>query len=189
MRGEDWRYADARPHTAWRAAAGLAATTVLLLCATVFVVGPAFGAWRLLPILSGSMRPDLPVGALAIATPEFVSDVHAGQVIIFRLPVGDHRTVAHRVTRVIKRGSEPIVQTKGDANPVADPFQAQLQGSQVWLVRWNVPLVGYAVLWAQRARLLIAALLAAVLIIPAALFWGRRDAQLSVGRLRRARER
>ena len=188
MHDDDWKYAQAHRRVTWRTIAALAGTAVALLAVIAFAVGPAFGAWRITPILSGSMRPDLAVGSLAIATPEFVSDVHPGQVIVFRTPVGDHLTVAHRVIQVIQGGAEPIVQTKGDANAAPDPFRAQLHGNEVWVVRGSVPLLGYAALAAARGRMLIAALLTAVLLIPVAVFLARSDLSASGHRLRRARQ-
>ena len=158
--------------TAWGAPLAVAGAVI------VFVIGPATGHWRLLPILSGSMSPRLGVGALAVATPEPPRSVRAGQVIVYRIPVGSHRTIAHRVLEVVRGGPEPIVRTKGDANRTADPWQARLTGSTLWVVRGSVPLLGYPTIALHNGRLLIASLLAGALALwLARLCWYRRPPQ------------
>ena len=143
----------------------LAVTSVLALIAglavlAVPVAGIASGRWRLLPILSGSMAPRMPTGSLALATPAPTASVRAGEVIIFKIPIGDHHLTAHRVVRVIRAGQHPVVETKGDANSRPDPWRARLGGSTVWRIRAAVPLLGYAAVYTGRARLLVLALAA-----------------------------
>jgi signal peptidase I len=143
----------------------LAPVTVLavlvgLAAVAVPIVGSATGRWRLLPILSGSMAPQIPTGALALGTPEPTSAVRPGQVIVFRIPIGDHHVTAHRVVRVIRPGSHPVVVTKGDANSRPDPWQARLAGTNVWRIRASAPFIGYAAVYVGRARLLVLALVA-----------------------------
>ncbi len=159
----------------WMALAWLATILIVVVAGVAFVVGPAMGRWRMLPILSGSMRPSLGVGALAVATPEPPTAIRVGQVIVFRIPVGDQHAIAHRVIQVVAAGNDPIVRTKGDANRSVDPWQAHLHGSVVWVVRGSVPLLGYVALALDRLRWLIAGLLAAVLILPAAAMWVRPE--------------
>jgi signal peptidase I len=144
-------------------------STGLLVLALASVCVPAAGLvtgrWRLLPVLSGSMGSQLPVGSLALATREPVSSVHVGEVIVFNAPIGDHHLVAHRVVRVLRQGARPTVETKGDANTSADPWRAQLAGPSLWTVRGHVPLVGYAAVYARRSwGLLLLALAVSILL-------------------------
>jgi signal peptidase len=132
---------------------------LLLLAALVAVALPAAGIatgrWRLLPILSGSMAPRLSTGSLALAVPAPQRSIRAGEVIVFNIPIGDHHLTAHRVMRVLNGGRNPVLTTKGDANATADPWRLKLSGDSAWIVRAQIPLVGYAVVFAQRWGLLL----------------------------------
>jgi signal peptidase len=132
---------------------------LLLLGALLAVALPAAGLvtgrWRLLPILSGSMAPRLPTGSLALAMPASKQSIRPGEVIVFDIPIGDHHQAAHRVTRVLTGGRNPVLETKGDANKTADPWRLQLSGTQAWIVRAQAPLAGYAVVFAHRWGLLL----------------------------------
>ena len=132
----------------FRVAASLAGTAVLTSAVLVLVgvgLGPRLGYYRSLTVISGSMQPAFAPGDVVIVTPEPVRDVRPGQVITYAIPVGDHHVETHRVVRVLRRGDHPVVVTKGDANATADPWKAELQGSQVWRYRFRIPLVGHAI--------------------------------------------
>ena len=136
-----------------RASMFLLVTAVLVLAFPL--AGIATGRWRLLPILSGSMAPRLPTGALALAMPASHGSVSAGDVVVFNIPIGDHHLTAHRVVRVLSAGRNPVVETKGDANSTPDPWRLRLNGGEVWTVRAHIPLAGYAVVFARRSRPLL----------------------------------
>jgi signal peptidase I len=142
------------------ASVSLLALLAGLLALAVPIVGIATGRWRLVPILSGSMAPHIPTGSLAIATPSPLSAIRPGEVILFKMPIGDHHLTAHRVVRVLRAGAQPVVETKGDANSMPDPWRARLSGTTLWQVRTAVPLLGYAATYAGRSRFLLLALAA-----------------------------
>jgi hypothetical protein len=81
------------------------------------VTGTASGSARrlyLLPVLSGSMRPDIPVGAtLGISTTARAAP-RDGDVIVFRQ--GD-ALVAHRRLWAVTAGPLALIYQKGDASP------------------------------------------------------------------------
>jgi len=135
------------------------ASILLLLAALLAVAGPAIGiatgSWRLLPILSGSMAPRLSTGSLALAMPAPQGSLRAGEILVFNIPIGDHHLTAHRVMRVLNRGRNPILTTKGDANSAADPWRLKLSGNSACIVRAHIPLLGYAVVFARRWGLLL----------------------------------
>jgi signal peptidase len=108
-------------------------------------IGPRTGLYRTLTVLSGSMTPGIPVGAVVIDSPERPQDLRVGQVITYQIPVDDHRVVSHRVVKILAGGPTPVVQTKGDANASPDPWMAQLGGSVVWRVRATIPKLGLAI--------------------------------------------
>lgn len=67
-----------------------------------------------LPMLSGSMAPAIPMGAILEIRVEAPRDCRAGEVVVFQ--VGD-KLIAHRVLLVLKLGPWRCVLEKGDANP------------------------------------------------------------------------
>jgi signal peptidase I len=136
---------------------------VLSAAAAVLVgVGLGTGRWRVLPVLSPSMRPTFEAGAAVVAVRAPSSSVRTGDVLVFEAPVEDRRVVAHRVVRVVEAGAHPVVRTRGDANDAADPWMARLQDAAVWKVRADVPKVGYALVYLRRPRVRYALLLVVI---------------------------
>lgn len=125
----------------------LATSIGLLLTIAVGVLG---NRWRIVPVLSGSMEPSISTGSVVIATPKPLSDVRAGDVIIYRIPVGDNRLIVHRVLEVVEPGAQPVVITKGDANSAPDPFRARLNGGVAWKVSAHIDGLGYLAVVAKR---------------------------------------
>jgi signal peptidase I len=123
--------------------------TVAMVAAVAFLlavgVGPRTGAYRTLTVLTGSMRPTIPPGALIVVTPSPAADVRVGQVITFQAPVEGKPVVTHRVIEVVEGGDRPVIRTQGDANEAADPWVARVEGGTVWEVRHVVPGVGRVV--------------------------------------------
>ena len=124
-----------------RATMGIAVLVFLLLA-----VGPHVFGYRTLPMLTGSMAPEIEPGDVTIATPIDVSDVTEGMVLTYHMPVGDRSLVTHRVVSVV-HGSDGSVQikTKGDANEAIDPWTANLLGDTAYEVRAVVPELGHLV--------------------------------------------
>jgi signal peptidase len=145
-----------------------------LVVAIVALVGlglvPRTGWYRPVTVLSGSMRPALSPGDVAVLTPEPVRDVRVGQAISYRIPVGDHHVQTHRVIAIVHGGAHPSVRTKGDANRAPDPWVAKLDGSTVWQVRAVLPKVGWVVFWFRtplmhELTVFVAPLLLALLVL------------------------
>jgi signal peptidase I len=113
-----------------------AAAAMLAAAAAVFWLHLAFQ-----PVLSGSMRPAFAPGSVILTRSSPASQVKAGDVIVFR-PPNHAAAYAHRVTSISGDPAHPVVTTKGDANPAADPWKAQLDGGPVPVVIWSVPAVG-----------------------------------------------
>jgi len=150
------------------------AAQLFFVLAVVALVGlgllPRTGWYRPVTVLSGSMRPAFSPGDMVVVMPEPVRDVHVGQVISYRIPVGDHHVQSHRVIEVIRDGGRVSVRTKGDANTAPDPWTATLQGSTAWQVRAVLPKVGWAIFWLRtplvhQLTVLLAPLLLALLYV------------------------
>jgi len=158
------RVADRAGHLAGRAAILLAA-----LAFAALVLGPLTGRYRMLTVLTASMRPTYAPGSIVIAAPEPIDQIANGDVITYSIPVEDHRIVTHRVVEVVRPG---VIRTRGDANNTDDPWIARLHGSTVWKVRGRVPLAGYLI---QGARHLSFGAGAAVLATMVATLIGLRS--------------
>ena len=125
----------------------LAVWMFAIACVAVLLVigiGPHTGRYRTLTVLTGSMRPAMPVGSVVVVVPERPSQLRVGQVVTYRIPVEDHRVISHRVVRIVEGGDRPIFQTQGDANNAPDYWLAQVNGGTVWHVTHVLPGLGRA---------------------------------------------
>ncbi|MCW2696624.1 MAG: uncharacterized protein JWR62_1709 [Modestobacter sp.] len=135
---------------AWkRTAAQLSRWTahlVMLLAIVVFAglaIGPHVLGYRTMTMLTGSMAPEINPGDVIVVTPLPISEVRAGMVISYHIPVDDHRLVSHRVLSAQTSPDGAVtVQTKGDANDAPDPWQATLHGDTAWQVTAVIPHLG-----------------------------------------------
>ena len=106
-------------------------------------VGPHVFGYRTLTMLTGSMSPVIDPGDVVVVTPVATAEVTKGMVITYHIPIGDHSLITHRVISVQHSTDGTItVNTKGDANKAADPWNATLQGDTAYQVRGVVPAIG-----------------------------------------------
>ena len=124
-----------------RGVVGLAVALFLLLA-----VGPHLLGYRTMTMLTGSMAPQINPGDVVVSSPVSVDELATGMVISYHIPVDDHRVVTHRIVAV-EHGTDGsvTVQTKGDANNAADPWQATLHGETAYQVHAVIPRLGYAI--------------------------------------------
>lgn len=115
---------------------------VAVLASLALAIGPRIGAYRTITILSGSMEPHFAPGDVVVSTKLDAEDVRRGDVITFHAPTEGAPLVTHRVTKVVSRGEHPVIRTKGDANPGADPWSARIEQDTVWRQRWVIPGLG-----------------------------------------------
>src|ERR1019366_577212 len=134
----------------------LVATVVLVaVLAAVGVASLALvrGTWMVTPILSGSMRPGLSVGGVAISERVPVDSLAVRDVIVFQRPDNPSERVVHRIVQVVVGNSGlPQIITQGDANTVRDPWTLTIRGNYAYRVRWSLPLIGYVVVAFQHHR-------------------------------------
>jgi len=121
-------------------------------------VGPHVLGYRTMTMLTGSMAPEINPGDVTVVTPIKVSEITEGMVISYHRPIEDHSLVTHRVISVQRTNGTVTIQTKGDANPAADPWTATLNGDTAYQVRGVVPVLGH-VIEALRAPVVAQALL------------------------------
>jgi signal peptidase len=97
-------------------------------------------------VTGSSMEPAIHKGALVIVEPVSPSAVSRGDIITF-----EHygQMTTHRVIAIDgSNAASPTFTTKGDANTVADPEPVHFPG-QVGVYRASIPLLGYAIVYAQ----------------------------------------
>ena len=140
----------------------LGAVTVALL---VGATGVLAGLWRLVTVDTGSMRPTLNPGDIAILASEPIASVKVGQVLAFHPPGEPNTTVIHRVISLELRDSGAVIQTQGDANNAADQWHALLGGQVAWHEIARVRGVGYVAAWVQLPALRLAILVVIALLM------------------------
>ncbi len=94
---------------------------------------------RLYAVTSGSMEPEIPVGAAVYVTPAKKEQLKEGDVITFSMGT-EGMTVTHRIIRTLKEGG---FETKGDANEKPDPKPVMYEQIQGRVCR-VMPYLGYA---------------------------------------------
>jgi signal peptidase len=127
---------------AWRAAALYSALGLATLITLAATLGPRILPYHTYVVMSGSMTPAIPVGALVIDQPVQGAQLRVGDVISFTPPDHLHDTITHRIyaIKASSRGMNLI--TKGDANNTADGWALPAAGT-IWRVSFAIPWLGY----------------------------------------------
>jgi len=105
------------------------------------------GSYQLHPVLTGSMRPGFSLGSVVVVKRVPASSVAVRDVILFHKPTNPSEFVVHRVIRIRDQDGARVIETKGDDNPVKDPWQFALRGRTAYRAQFTIPFVGYAALW------------------------------------------
>lgn len=153
-----------------------AVLVLAIVIVAAFAIGPRVLGYRTTTVLSGSMAPKFRAGDMLVLTQLPIARIRAGQIISFHAPNGDRRVVTHRVVRVVRAHGHTDIQTKGDANPAADPWLARLDGNRdaVWVQRGTIPYAGSVVHALRRPvlwHLLMWGGIAGVLLLGLAAIW------------------
>jgi signal peptidase I len=116
----------------------------IFVAALVLLLLPLFGL-RLYLITGASMAGAIDKGALILDRTVPVSSLEVGDVITFR-PPGRSEQVTHRIVSMERlTDGTPAFRTKGDANPVSDPWQVTFDHPKQAVYVSQVPYVGYAI--------------------------------------------
>ena len=131
----------------------IARVTTALLSGAVVTLVFAYAAllvagYKPVVVYSGSMRPTLGVGSLAVDRVVPASSVRVGDVITFNDPYVKGRLVTHRVAQIVPTKHGLAYRTKGDANTARDPWAIRLN-DKVGRVAFDVPLAGYVLYYAH----------------------------------------
>ena len=126
--------------------AGRVVSTLLVAAGTLFgvlLVLPAVLGWERYVIVSGSMSGTYDRGSLVLDEVVPVSELREGDVITYLPPAGDH-LVTHRIASIGRDATGArLFRTKGDANPVADPWTFRLDRPTQARARFGVPYAGH----------------------------------------------
>lgn len=153
-----------------------------VLALTILLVALRFFGLNIYTVMSGSMEPNLPVGALIYTKPVDAKTLKKGDIITF---MNDETTVVtHRIDEVItetsKTGEETLrFRTKGDANNTPDGklvHEKNILGTPVA----TIPLLGYLAFYLQRPpglyiALILGTFLISLIIIPSAMNHKRKE--------------
>jgi len=143
----------------------LGSLTVTLLAISIAL--SMFLGYRVMTVVSGSMRPSIEVGDLVVVKNVNSSDLGVGDVIAY---VKGKTIVLHRIVKLTRVKGEIAFMTKGDANTAVDPdpvVPEQIVGKLVYVV----PRVGYPlVLIAQYEQSYINAVVTTILFIALAYY-------------------
>jgi signal peptidase len=135
------------------------------------LVVPALLGYERYVIVSGSMTGTYDRGSLVFDEVVPVEELRTGDVITYRPPPGSGPTglVTHRIAEIRQDPSGPVFRTRGDANPVADPWTFRLAGPTQARVVSGVPYVGYVLgaLSDRRVRMLVVGLPALLIALSA----------------------
>jgi signal peptidase I len=144
-------------------------TLISLVVLTVTVAAVMILHLHIQPVLSGSMRPGLEPGDLAITQRVAASDMSAGDVIAF-YPPGSHELVLHRIVTMQIVDGETIVTTQGDANNTVDPWGKLTVKDPAYRLLTDIPKAGFLVVWGRHLvgpALILAGLLIGLSLFPA----------------------
>lgn len=121
--------------------------TVLLILAVAFCLYTVIqvlsngyvniGGFMMFRVVTGSMEPTIPVGALLLTKETTIDTIHIDDIICFRTQEAAiwGKIVTHRVIGFVQQGGEVLLQTQGDANLVADGYlvsRENLVGKVIW---------------------------------------------------------
>lgn len=130
------------PVTRWL---GAALTVLCLALAAILLIPAALGFQRYV-IVSGSMSGTYDKGAIVFDEEVPVGELKVGDVITYEPPPGtfSQDLVTHRIVWIgTDQAGERTFRTKGDANPSADPWTFNLDGTSQAKVAFSVPYIGY----------------------------------------------
>lgn len=99
---------------------------------------PSVMGYRLMTVLSGSMKPLLEPGDIILIRTVNHRNIRVGDVVTYKIK--QSLLVTHRITHINKKSNELMFKTKGDANNVEDEnvvSQSQLIGLMIFCIPYG----------------------------------------------------
>ena len=130
----------------WGKRAGVAA----IVAGAVFYLGLILLRYEPMVIVTGSMQKTIPVGSLVVDQKVDPRQLEVGDVISFQKPLGAKGIDTHRIVAIKNDHGQRLYQTKGDSNPVADPWVISFErGMVAHRMVFSVPYAGNALIFAR----------------------------------------
>jgi signal peptidase len=148
----------------WGKRAGVAA----IVAGAVFYLGLILLRYEPMVIVTGSMQKTIPVGSLVVDQKVDPRQLEVGDVISFQKPLGAHGLDTHRIVAIKNDKGMRLFQTKGDSNPVADPWIISFdRGMLAHRMVFSVPYAGNALIFARSpfGRLALIAYVCVILLL------------------------
>jgi signal peptidase I len=148
----------------WAKRAGVAA----IVAGALFYVGLILLRYEPMVIVTGSMQKTIPVGSLVVDQKVDPRQLEVGDVISFQKPLGAHGLDTHRIVAIKNDKGMRLYQTKGDSNPIADPWVISFdRGMVAHRMVFSVPYAGNALIFARSplGRLSLIAYVCAILLL------------------------
>lgn len=125
------------------------AVTLAVLAGAFLLTAPRLLGIRPYIVLSGSMEPAVPTGALAYVDTKD-KNIEEGDIITFRLS-DDSTEITHRAVKIADEG----IYTKGDANLLSDAVPVE-KDMLVGTFRFYIPWIGFPLSRFSRSAFLLA---------------------------------
>jgi signal peptidase len=128
-----------------RALVGAAMAVVSVAC--LLYLGLLLLHYQPLVIVTGSMQKTIPVGSLVVDRSVDPATLRVGDVITFEKPLGEKGLDTHRIVAIRDAHGTRLFRTKGDSNPVADPWIIRFdRGMRAHRMVFSLPHAGNALL-------------------------------------------
>jgi signal peptidase len=151
---------------AYRLVKGL--SVVAIVAAALAYVALIVLGFQPMVIVTGSMQKTIPVGSLVVDRPVDPRSLEVGDVISFEKPLGAKGIDTHRIVAIRNDRGTRLYKTKGDSNPVADPWLITFEnGAVAHRMSFSIPYAGNVLLFARSplARLAVIAYVCLVLLL------------------------
>jgi signal peptidase I len=147
---------------------GKRAVVAAIVACALFYLGLILLRFQPMVMVTGSMQKTIPVGSLVVDPKVDPRQLEVGDVISFQKPLGAHGLDTHRIVAIKNDKGTRLYQTKGDSNPVADPWVISFdRGMVAHRMVFSVPYAGNALIFARSplGRLSLIAYVCVILLL------------------------
>ncbi|MCR6545394.1 signal peptidase I [Dehalobacterium formicoaceticum] len=110
---------------------------------------PHFGDYKLMIVMSGSMKPAFDTGSIIVVKKVNPAGISKGKIITFRDPGNEHRYITHRVMEVVRENEKVFFITKGDHNELRDFYKLPAE-NVIGQVTGDIPYLGYLMIFHKK---------------------------------------
>lgn len=131
---------------------GKRAAVAAIVTAVAFYLALILLGYEPMVIVTGSMQKTIPVGSLVVSHRVDPQQLEVGDVISFQKPIGAKGIDTHRIVAIRNDKGKRLYQTKGDNNPIVDPWVISFDpGTAAHRMAFSVPYAGNALILARSA--------------------------------------